>query len=50
MKITLLFCVIIVLLVFGLSSTCYDMILFIILLRRFIYVREIQIIKTDMIS
>ena len=36
--------------VLGLLLACYDLVLFIVLLRRFICVRVIQIGKTDLIS
>ena len=36
--------------VFDLSSTCYDVMFFVILLRRFIFVGAIQTSKTDSIS
>ena len=35
---------------FDLTSACYDLILFVVLLRRFIYVGAIQIDKIDLIS
>ena len=35
---------------FGLSSACYNVVLFVVLLQRFIRVRAIQISKTDLIN
>ena len=35
---------------FGTSSTCYDTVLFVLLLRRFIYVGAIETGKADLIS
>ena len=52
MKIYVLFCfcVVFVLSAFGLSSICYDIVLFVVLLRRFISVRAIRTYKTDLIN
>ena len=44
------FCVVVVLSTFGLSSTCYDMMLFVDLLWCFIRMRVIQIGNVDLIS
>ena len=44
------FCIIILLSMFGLSSACYDVVLFVILLRCFICMRAIQIGKTNLIN
>ena len=46
----LFFCIVVVLSAFGLSLSCYNVVLFVILFRRFIYVRTIRIDKTDLIS
>ena len=35
---------------FGLSSACYNVVLFVVLLQRFIRVRAIQISKMDLIN
>ena len=44
------FCIVFVLSMLGLLSAYYDIVLFIVLLRRFICVRVIQIDKADLIS